>query len=131
MTDLADYVSSDLCGKVPTEPAGYARIMYLLICVARCLPSRPAMLEFVMVGWQRFCFFFFFFLYIFFFRGFVFCLLLFLRTLLRSLQGDDRLLCKDLFVVSCAKISVSDVSRVQMVKAEERLEYERVSFRLD
>ena len=41
----SNYVSSDLCGKVPTEPAGYARIMYLLICVARCLPSRPAMLE--------------------------------------------------------------------------------------
>ena len=27
-TDLADYVSSDLCGKVPTEPAGYARICH-------------------------------------------------------------------------------------------------------
>lgn len=52
VTDLADYVSSDLSGKVFSEP------------------SRPAMLEFVMVSWQRFWFFFFFFffyVYIFFF----------------------------------------------------------------
>ena len=83
VTDLADYVSSDLSGKVFSEP------------------SRPAMLEFVMVSWQRFWFFFFFFFFLcvyFFLLGFVFCLLLFLWTLLRSLQGDDRLLCKDLFV---------------------------------
>lgn len=35
MTDLADYVSSDLCGKVLTGPASYARICHggLAACV--------------------------------------------------------------------------------------------------